>query len=791
VRAPGLPTLDRKVLRELWEMRGQALAIAMVIAGGVATLVMSLSTLDSLQTTRSTFYRDYRFAEVFAQVKRAPDRVAGHIRAIPGVQRVQTRVVADVNLDIEGFADPATGRLVSLGREEARLNDLYLREGRAVDPLREDEVVVSESFAEVHGFVPGDRLAAIINGRRKELTIVGIALSPEYIYAVRPGAVFPDFEAFGILWMAEEPLTNAYDMDGAFNDVSLTVTPGADVDEVIARLDDILDRYGGLGAYARGDQVSHRFLNEEFRQLEQMATIFPTIFLAVAAFLLNVVVGRLIRTQREEIATLKAFGYRNRDVAIHFSKLVTLIVLLGTVAGVAAGAWLGQGLAAMYMEFYRFPFLRYRISPRVVALGALVSLGASLAGTLYSVLQAARARPAQAMRPEPPARYRETMVERLGLKRLFSQPARMILRNLQRRPVKSLLSTVGIAMACAILMVGSFFSDALDYMIDVQYGLAQREDLAVVFIEPTSYRSRFDLASIPGVRHVEVFRSVPVRLRHAHRTYRTGIEGLRPAGDLRRLLDTELETFDVPDEGMILTDYLGQLLEVQPGDSLTVEVLEGNRAERRVTVAGLVKEYVGVGAYMRLESLNRLMEEGNSISGAWLAVDGARRHEVIAALEETPRVAGTVERTAAIDNFYETVGQQLLTFAFFNTLLAGSIAFGVVYNSARIALSERSRELASLRVLGFRRGEVSYILLGELGILTLVAIPLGFVIGRALCAYTIQGLQTDLFRVPLVVDPSTYSFAATVVASSAVISALIVRRRIDHLDLVGVLKTRE
>lgn len=783
--------LDRKVLREFWETRGQALAIAMVIAGGVATLVMSLSTLESLQTTRTAFYRDYRFAEVFANLKRAPEGVAERLRDIPGVQRVQTRVVAQVTLDIEGFPDPATGRLVSLGREPALLNDLYLRAGRTVDPLRDDEVVVSESFAEAHGFIPGDEIGAVVNGRRKQLTIVGIALSPEYVYAIRPGAVFPDFEAFGILWMAEEPLANAYDMGGAFNDVTLTVSPGVDVDDVIARVDEILDRYGGLGAYDRSDQVSHRFLNEEFRQLEQMATIFPTIFLAVAAFLLNVVVGRLIRTQREEIATLKAFGYRNRDVAIHFSKLVTLIVLLGTAAGVTAGAWLGGGLARMYMDFYKFPFLEYRLPAWVVLVGGLVSLGASLAGTLYSVLQAAREPPAEAMRPEPPARYRETIVERLGLRWLFSEPTRMILRNLQRRPVKSLLSAVGMALACSILMVGFFFSDAVDYMIEVQYGLSQRDDMAVTFVEPTSYRARFDLTSLPGVGHVEVFRSVPVRLRHEHRTYRTAIQGMQPDGDLVRLLDTDLETFDVPAEGVILTDYLGEILEIRPGDTLTAEVLEGSRPVLEVPVAGLVKEYIGVSAYMRLESLNHWMREGHAISGAWLAVDEPRQDEVIAALEEAPRVAGTVVRTAAIDNFYETMGETLLTFAFFNTLLAGSIAFGVVYNSARIALSERSRELASLRVLGFRRGEVSYILLGELGILTLVALPIGFAIGRGLCAYTIMGLQTDLFRIPLVIDSSTYSFSAAVVVASAVISALIVRRRVDHLDLVSVLKMRE
>ncbi|MFQ5937649.1 MAG: ABC transporter permease, partial [Acidiferrobacterales bacterium] len=623
------------------------------------------------------------------------------------------------------------------------------------------------------------------------LRIVGVGLSPEHIYQIAPGAVFPDFKRYGVMWMARTPLGTAYDMEGAFNDAVLTVFAGAQVEDVIDRLDELLEPYGGLGAYAREDQVSHRYLSEEFRMLAQMATIFPVIFLGVAAFLLNVVITRLVSTQREQMAALKAFGYSNFDVGTHYVKLVIVIALTGVSGGLAAGTWLGLALSELYMDFYRFPFLKYELEPGVAISAAFISTAAAVLGTLNAVRRASLLPPAEAMRPEPPVLYRATVIERLGLQRLLDQPTRMIARHLERRPVKSLLSVSGIALACAIMMVGSFQEDAVEYMVDVQFEFAQRQDLTVTFVEPTSWRALYELQSLPGVKHGEPFRAVSVRLRFQHRSYRTSIQGIEPGGTLHRLLDSELQPFDVAPAGVVLTDHLGKTLGVRPGDILTVEVLEGTRPVRTVPVTALVSEYVGLSAYMDRAALNRLMREGNAISGVHLAADARYQPEVYAALKEMPRVAGTSVRVDAIKSFQETLGDTLLIFTFINTLLAGTIAFGVIYNSARIAVSERSRELASLRVLGFTRAEISYILLGELGALTLAAIPVGFLIGRGLCAYIASNLQTDLYRVPLILESSTYAFAATIVLASALISGLLVRRQLDHLDLVAVLKTKE
>lgn len=785
--------LDRKLLRDLWHLRGQAVAIALVILCGVATYIMFIATLHSLRATQADYYTQYRFADVFASLKRAPEGLRGGIEDIPGVGGVETRVVAGVTFDIEGFDDPVTGLVVSVpDHGDQAFNALFLRAGRYVQPYATDEIILGEPFAQAHGFEPGDRLHAIINGRRTALTIVGIALSPEYIHQIRPGGIFPDYERYGVAWMGREALARAYDMDGAFNDVVLGLAPGGSEPDVIAQLDALLGRYGGLGAVGRADQHSHRFLQEEFNQLAMMSRIFPVIFLGVAVFLLNVVVNRLIGLQREQIATLKAFGYGNGAIVWHYLKLVFAIVLAGVAGGIALGVWFGRLMAGIYREFFRFPYLAFELDLSVAVEALLASLAAGALGTVFAVRRAARLQPAEAMQPEPPARYRQTLIERLGAGRLLSQPSRMILRHLWRHPVKSAITVAGIAVAGSITMTGQFQRDTINYMIDVQYGMSQREDVGVVFTEPTSYRVRFDLAALDGVRHVEVHRSVPVQLRSGHRSYRTAIRGLQTGGDIQRLLDAALEPIELPADGILLTDYLGEVLGVRAGDRLVVEVLEGGRPQREVVVVGLVNEYLGVSGYMELDALNRFMREGPAISGAYLAVDDPDHlPRLYRALKDSARVAGVQLRKQEIANFNQLMEESMLFYTFIASIFSVIIAFGVVYNSARIALAERSRELASLRVLGFTRAEISYILLGELAVLTLIALPLGAVAGWALSWLIAHNLQNDLYRIPLIIEPRTYAFAATVVLSAAVVSGLIVRRRLDKLDLIGVLKTRE
>jgi putative ABC transport system permease protein len=786
--------LDRKLLRDLWHMRGQVLAIAAVIMGGVATLVMSLSTYDSLVGARDRFYAEYRFADVFANLKRAPEPVAERLKAVPGVAHLETRVVAGVRLEVRGFTDPITGLILSIPDDrEPLLNALHMKRGRMVEPYSADEAVVSDTFAEAHRFGPGDRLTVIINGKRRVLRIVGIAVSPEYVYQIAPGAMFPDFKRYGVLWMGRKALAAAYNMEGAFNNVTLELARGTQVQDVIDRLDAILGSYGGRGAYARNDQFSNRFIAEELKQLKTTATVFPAIFLGVAAFLLNVVMSRLIALQREQIAILKAFGYTHPAIGWHYIKLVMGVVLLGVAAGVALGAWFGRGLSTVYMETtFRFPYLDYQLNAGVVLIALAVSSMAAVSGTLFSVFRAARLTPAEAMRPETPAIYRATAIERIGLQRWLGAPSRMILRHIERRPVKSLLTVLGIACACGLMMVGNYQKGAIDFMVDVQFRQASREDLSVTFIDPTSGKALHELGALPGVRYVEGFRDVPAILRFENYRYRSAVYGIQPEGQLHRSLDRNLKPIVVPPGGVVLTDHLADnILHIKPGNLLTVEVLEGRRQVLQVPVAGITKQYLGVSAYMQQGSLNTLLQEGNVVSGAYLDIEPGAEQAVYAKLHGRPRVLGMVANAAAIQSFYATIGEFVLFYNMVATLLAGSIGFGVVYNSARIALSERGRELASLRVLGFTRGEIAYILLGELTVLALAAIPAGMVVGVGLVGILVLAFKSDLYRLPLILLPSNYALGATVVVVSALISGWLMWRRLGKLDLVAVLKTRE
>ena len=501
--------LTLKLLRDLWLMRGQAMAIMIVIASGVATFAMSISTLDALQRTRSKVYAEYRFSDIFASLKRAPERVIQRIETLPGIKAVETRVVAQVRIEIDSFNDPVIGRLVSIPNlSEPEMNALFIRKGRKPEMDRA-EILLSEPFANAHKLKPRDSITAIINGHRQKLTVSGIALSPEYIYSLGPGAMFPDNKRYGILWMNRKALATAYDMEGAFNDVVLKLIDNVNPADVIERLDRILSRYGGIGAYQRKDQQSHHFLSQEFRGLETMATIFPVIFLGVAAFLLNVTVTRLVNTEREQIAVLKAFGYSNFTIGLHYLQLVLLITSVGVVNGLFVGRWLGQGLGNMYMDFFHFPYLNYQLGIKTQILAFLISFSAAIVGTLHAVYRAAKLPPAEAMRPEPPARYRESLLERSGVKRFLSQPTRMILRHISRKPLKTIFTILGIAMAGAIMMLGNFQGDSIDYMLHVQYDLAQREDLTVSLTEPTSRRALYEMTSIEGVKYSEPFRHTP------------------------------------------------------------------------------------------------------------------------------------------------------------------------------------------------------------------------------------------------------------------------------------------
>lgn len=784
--------LDRKVLRDLWRSWGQVLAIALVIACGIALFIMSNGMVRSLEETRRAYYERYRFAEIFAPVKRAPEALVDDIAALPGVEAAEGRISSSVLIDLPNVAEPIRGAAVSLPDDRApRLNRVFLRQGRMLEPRRGDEILLSEPFARAHGLEPGDTLATTMNGAKRDLRIVGLALSPEFIYNIAPGEFVPDDARFGVIWMGTEALSAAFDLEGAFNSAILGLGPNADPSEIIDDLDRLLKRYGGTGAFEQDDQISHKFVSGELDQLRTMGNILPPIFLGVAAFLLNIVVSRMIEREREQIGLLRAFGYSVPAIIAHYGKYVFVMALSGGILGCGTGIWLGRGLAEIYLQFFNFPFLIFQAGADLVAIGMLVAVGSAALAIAFAVFRILRLSPAVAMRPPTPMDYSSAFAEPPWIKRSVDQPSRMIVRRIVRQPVRAALAILGLAAATGLLVVGRFNFDAIETMIDVNFNIADRQDLTVTFAEPREDRVIHELASLNGVLIAEPFRSVSVRMVSGVVKKRQGLTGLIPGSRLSRPIDGDRRQIALPRHGVLLSTSLAEELGVAPGDLLTVEVLEGRQPVVSIPVTGIAEAFVGTPAYMRLDKLNEALGDGPQISGAYLQVDPSRSDEIYGLLKDRPFVAGVAVRDSTRRGLEILLDENLGTTTLINTIFAALIAIGVVYNGARVALSERRRELASLRVLGFTRGETSYVLLGELAVITLIALPLGLAFGYGLAWYLTLSFSTDLYRIPLSISTATLGYAVLVVTVASLVTGALVNRDVNRLDMVSALKTRE
>ena len=787
-----LPSLDVKLLRDLKRLRAQAVAVSGVLSCGVALFVMATGMYDSLDRARNSYYDTARMADLAVSVVRAPDPVAIQLAALPGINALETRVSGVGLLDLVGKTDPVSARLVSLPADrQPRVNDVLLRAGRWPDPKRENEILINEAFAEANLLAPGMTLSALIYGRQRELEIAGIASSPEFVFAVAPGAMLPEPERFGVIWMGRESLARAFDVDGAFNDVVFRLAPGANVRDTIGEIDTILARHGGRGAYARDRMLSAQFLADELSSLKTMASILPPIFMLVAVFLLNVSLSRLVATERSNIGLLKSFGYSNAAVAIHYAKFAIAFALLGAAIGVVLGRWIGSQMAEIYAKVYRIPDLTYDAELSVYMWAVAVALIAAVLGAAQAVLRAVRLPPAAALAPPAPVSFGRLGAGIEAAARNLDGKTRMVIRRIVRFPRRAATTVIGISLALALLITSQHFPISMNHIVDVTFGIAQRMDATLSFSETADDRILAEVARLPGVFSVEPVRAAEVFMSAGSHERRDTILGLPPGAFLNRVLDDKMNSVALRDDGITLPFKLAEKLGVRVGDRIRVQATDGHRAVAELTVTAIVKPYLAGTAYMEMAALNRALREPGRVSAAYVLMDRNERDNLSRKVKELPMIAGV----SFLDNasasmrkmFNEGSGFFAYMFVVFSSLMAG----GVAYSAARVTFAEQERDLATLRVLGFGRREVSYVLLAEIGALLLIALPVGSILGAVLSRWLMTQFQTDLFTFPYVTESGAYGKSALFVACAVIGAVLAVRRGVDRLDLVGVLKSRE
>lgn len=787
-----MQALDKKLFRDFRRLWVQAVAIALVLSCGVALLLTSFGMYQALDDTRAAYYERNRFGDVWLDTRRAPETLLPELRAIEGVYAIEPRVVGAAILDIEGRSESAVGQILSWPEDDdPLLNVPLLRSGAYPAPTSTRDVMVNEPFAEANGFEIGSVFHANLNGQRRELRIVGTALSPEYIYTISPGGMMPDNEGFGIIWMPERAVAAAFDMEGAFNNLSVRITQDANEEEVIDELDRLAEPYGGLGAYGRAQQISDSFVTSEIAQLRGMAMVVPPIFFAIAAFLVSMVMGRIVALERSEIGLLKAIGYSDLEICLHYLLLAGFIAVVGIAIGWGAGTWLARGMAVQYAEFFDFPYLLFRVPGWVYAISGLAALVTTMLGAARAALAAARLAPAIAMQPPAPPRFKRSVIDVAMARLRLSQPTVMILRSFFRWPGRSAMTCLGLGFAVASVVAASFVNDALENIVDVAFYQSNRQDAMLLFTENVPETTIAEVRRLPGVLQAEPQQYLPAILRNGPLEKSLAVEARRPGTDLSRVIGADGEVSTAEPGGMLLSERLASQLDLGIGDTVEVEFLSGRRETHEMVVTGLVEQYFGLGAYADLDYLNQVFRQSPQMSVVNVTLDDNELDALHARLKDIPRLSGLIMMNDTRRSFQDTIRENVVVMNTVYIVIAVLITVGVAYNGARIQLSERARELASLRILGFSRGEVSYVLVGETMLLALVAQPIGWLIGAGIAQAMVGAFSSDIYSMPLILNPDIFSRASLVVLAAALASALIVRRRLDNLNLVSVMKTRE
>ncbi|MBN22611.1 MAG: hypothetical protein CL678_15110 [Bdellovibrionaceae bacterium] len=681
--------LNKKLFRDLMSLKAQVISISLVVGIGVAVLFGFTSTHRSLMKSRDDFYESANFSNLFVRLKKAPLYLVKELRKIKGVTDVEPRLEYDALLSIPNFVEPVVGHFVSIpDGMQPEQNKLFIHKGRLPSRFAVDEIVVSENFFKVHQFKLGDFIFATLNGKKKKLKIVGVGVTPEYVIAIQPGSAFPDDFHFSVIWMNQSVLAGTYDMRASFNSVVLRTKREALEEKLIYRIDQILDKYGSTGAYGLDKQVSSVYVREELNQLKVQAAFIPILFFLVAAFILNVVISRLVRAQRSEIATLKAVGYFDFSISGYYFKIAALIVLVGTVIGVLLGIWIGDSMIRLYADFYHFPVLSYDFSYYQIFVAVVVSIATAGSGVYSSLRKIFKLQPAEAMRPPSPPSFHQGFFENSRWFQLFQTRTRMMIRGITVFPGRALLTGFGLSFAIVLLVSGLFWQDTIDYLILAQYTFIEKETGSIQLTQSTQSSVVYEVLRQKGVLEAEGYYRVGVKARFQNREEMTALNGFPHHAKLQGIVDQNLKRIELPDGGIYIGRILANQLGVIEGDQIEIEVLEGRKPKAVIRVQKIVDNFMSNEIITSRKNVAKIMKTDDLVNRILFRAYSDST-ELYSQLKEMPTVLTVNYRDGALKMFNETSAQYLLVFSFIFSLFAGAIGFGIAYNNMRVTLAER------------------------------------------------------------------------------------------------------
>jgi putative ABC transport system permease protein len=801
--------LHRKLLRELRDAAGMLSMIVCILAVGICCYVSMSSAHRNLTDAKRRYYAQARMADFSIELKKAPLSELAALGALPGVGEIRPRVQFYATVDLARAVRPLNGLVLSLpDRRQPIINDIVLRTGSYFTDRRQNEVIVNEAFARHHGIVPGQWIHLLLNNRRQELFVVGTAISCEFIYLVGPGTFTPDPEHFGVFYLKRTFAEEVFDFDGAANQVlgRLSVDTQATAEmhagtktppptrEALRRAEMMLEDYGVLGTTPLADQPSNRYVSGEIEQLATFSVILPVIFLAVVVLVLNVLLTRLVENQRTVTGTLKAMGYSDARLFLHFLQIGLVVGLGGGLLGCGLGYWLSYYMVALYRTFYELPELHNEFYPGIHLTGIAIGVVCSAIGCLRGSRAVLRLQPAEAMRAKPPLQGKAILLERIGwLWRRLSSGWRMVLRDLVRTKTRTLAGIFAASMGAAVLVNTFMMAEAVRLLIDFQFRWILRSDFDIAFKDERGREALDEAARLPGVDFAEPLLEVPGTFRNGNHTKKGGITGLARDARLTVPRDSDARRIRVPNEGLAMSRTLADMLRLRRGDEVSFQPTKGLRRTFRVPVREISDSYLGTAVYADIDYLSRLVDEEFALSSVQLSTDGDPRHTeaLYRELKRLPALQAVNSRADMIRNLEDTVIRSLWVSLGLLIMFAGLVFFGSILNSSLVSLAERQREIATLRVLGYGPWQVGNLLLRESLIVTLLGTLLGMPLGYLLSYYSATSYNTEMFRIPITHSWLTWTGALALALIFTLAAHAVVQRSIHRMNWLEALQAKE
>jgi len=789
--------LDRKLGREVRSTWPLLLAITGIMAVGVACYVSMASAYNNLDAAKGRYYRQCRMSDFWIDVKKAPLAELDAVARLPGVAEIRPRIQFFATVDLDGVTRPLNGQVLSLpDRREPIINDVVLVRGGYFTDRRQNEVIVNAAFAEHHKLEPGQWIRLVLNNRRQELFIVGTAISSEFVYLLGPGAITPEPEHFGVFYIKRSYAEDVFDFDGAANQVLGLLAPEAkDRPQAwLRRAELVLAPYGVFTTTPLADQPSNKYLSQEIEGLATFGIFMPAIFLAVAAMVLNVLLTRLAEQQRTVVGTLKALGYSDRQIFVHFLKFGVTVGLAGGLLGAAGGHVLAGYMTTMYRLFFEFPELQNRVFPGTLATALAISLAVAVAGSLRGARAVLRLEPAEAMRPKPPKQGGAVILERIGwLWRRLSSGWRMVLRDVLRSRLRTAAGVFAAMMGASVLVTSFMMVEATRYLIDFQFKWLLKSDIELAFKDERGQDALAEAAQLPGVDYAEPVLHVAGTFHHGPIEKQGGITGLIRGASLTVPRDRQARPIRVPSAGVAMTRKLADVLNVRRGDLIQFRPVKGLRRTHQIRVAEIADSYLGTAVYADIHFLSGLVGEELALTGVQLATDGDDRQvgDLYRELKQLPGLQAVGARPDMVRSLEETILKTLWVSIGMLVMFAGMVFFGSIFNASMVSLAERQREVATLRVLGYGPWMIGSLLLRESMIVTTFGTALGMPLGYFWTVLAAISYESEMFRFPVVSSAGTWIWTAVLAVLFGLAAHLCVQWTIHRMDWLDALKASE